>query len=152
MWSVPCVPIVSTAPPISPAQNVYGCDSENRKSNICKLVLLGRKLPRSVPAAVDMCGNHKHGGDRADHINHELNAIVPHDRPHAAKERIDDRDHSHHKHARASKSQPASFCSTIAARNSRRPSPKLRVTRNEQRCRPPHQPAEPLVEHLIGRK
>ena len=96
-WSAPCDAIDRNAPPMRPAQIVCGSVESSEKSMACELA--GGAAPgrgwRSSRRRTDLAEDDERR-DAAEQVDGRLEDLGPHDRPHAAAIRVDDREHAEH--------------------------------------------------------
>ena len=107
------------------------------------------KIPGRRPASRDPARDHEHGHDPAEHVDHQLQAVVPGHAPQPAKHGVEDRDRPHRPHAPGER--PAREL-LEHERREEQPQPVAEVARYEkqQRRRPLHERPEPVAEYFVG--
>ena len=110
----------------------------------------GGKLPRGRPASRNPREDHEHSHDSAEHVDHQLQAVVPGHAPQAAKHRVEDRDGPHRPHAPRQR-QAGELLEHERREEQPQAVAEVSGDEKEQRRRPLHEWAEPIAEHLVGR-
>lgn len=116
-----------------------------------ELVVFSTEAAKLRPPARQLVENHRRRQYGADHVNHELNAVVPDDRFHAARESIDDRGDSNHDNADG-QVQAHDFLKNERGQIQTQPVGQISGDEKQQRGRLLRCPAEPAMEHLVRGK